>query len=393
MAANSRAAGAADESASAATPRILFVTQPTEGGVFRHVRDLVQGLPSHRFDVVVAGPLDRDHAALLGVPTVRLELVRAVSPAKDTGSVAAFARAVSKVRPDVIHAHSSKAGAVARLARVAHPRVPVVYTPHGYASAGYFPGRVARHGYGLAERLLAPLADRVICVCEAELRIASEIGRAGRTRLVHNGVGAPDETEVPVPDDVSDLAGEGPLLCAVSQLRPGKGIDTLVDAMPLVLDALPTTRLLIVGDGIDRAALENRARRIDHAVRFVGSMTSVAGVIQRADVFVAPSWAESFPYTVLEAMALGASIVATDVGGVGEAVLDGSTGLLVPPRDSAALAAAIVALLTDPHRAARLGAAARELVSRRFTVERMVAETASVYRELLERAPGRTARS
>jgi glycosyltransferase involved in cell wall biosynthesis len=110
-------------------------------------------------------------------------------------------------------------------------------------------------------------------------------------------------------------------------------------------------------------------------------------------VFVSPSWAESFPYTVLEAMALGASIVATDVGGVGEAVLDRSTGLLVPPRDSAALAAAIVALLTDPRRAARLAAAARELVSRRFTVETMVAETASVYRELLERAPSRTARS
>ena len=328
---------------------------------------------------------------------MRLELVRAVSPAKDTGSVAAFARAVSKVRPDLIHAHSSKAGAVARLARVAHPRVPVVYTPHGYASAGYFPGRLVRHSYGLAERLLAPLADRVICVCEAELRIASEIGRAGRTRLVHNGVGAPDKEDVPVPDDISDLAGEGPLLCAVSQLRPGKGIDTLLDAMPLVLDAMPTTLLLIVGDGIDRAALEDRARRIDHAVRFVGSppgpMTSVAGVIQLADVFVAPSWAESFPYTVLEAMALGASIVATDVGGVGEAVLDGSTGLLVPPRDSAALAAAIVALLSDPHRAARLGAAARELVSRRFTVERMVAETASVYRELLERTPSRTGRS
>ncbi len=376
-----------------ATPRILFVSQPTDGGVFRHVRDLVAGLPGHRFDVVVAGPFDRDDAALLGVPTVRLELVRAVSPARDARSVAAFARAVSGVRPDLIHAHSSKAGAVARLARVAHPRVPVVYTPHGYASAGFFPSRAARSAYGLAERVLAPLADRVICVCEAELRLAAELGRAGRTRLVHNGVATPGSTDVGVPEDVPDLSGGGPLLCAVSQLRPGKGVDTLLDAMPRVLDAMPTTRLLIVGDGVDRALLEARAKRFNHAVRFVGSTTSVTGVMQMADVFVSPSWAESFPYTVLEAMAAGRPVVATDVGGVREAVLHGRTGLLVPPRDSIALADAIVALLSDPPRAAQLGAAARELVARRFTVERMVAETASVYLDLLESSPARVAGS
>ncbi len=111
--------------------------------------------------------------------------------------------------------------------------------------------------------------------------------------------------------------------------------------------------------------------------------------MQMADVFVAPSWAESFPYTVLEAMAAGRPVVATDVGGVREAVLHGRTGLLVPPRDSIALADAIVALLSDPPRAAQLGAAARELVARRFTVERMVAETASVYLDLLESSPAR----
>jgi glycosyltransferase involved in cell wall biosynthesis len=360
-------------------PRVLLVTQPTDGGVFRHVRDLAAGLPMHGFDVVVGGPFDSERAGELQAATVTLELVRAVSPVADARAVAAFVRVVRAVRPDLIHAHSSKAGAVARLARVANPRVPVVYTPHGYAHAGYFPSRTATSAYALVERALAPLATRVICVCEAERRLAVEVGPARRTRVVHNGI-APGE-----PPGAPRLEPDGPVLCAASLLRPGKGVETLLDAMPQVLTSSPGARLVIAGDGPERAALEARARAasIDHAVRFLGRAASLADVTGAADVFVSPSWAESFPYTVLEAMALGRPVVATDVGGVREAVVHGRTGLLVPRDDPAALAEAVLALISDRHRAQRLGAAARGLVLDRFTVERMVGGVASVYRELV----------
>ena len=360
-------------------PRVLLVTQPTDGGVFRHVRDLAAGLPAHGFDVVVAGPLDSARTEELQAATVSLELVRAVSPAADARAVTAFARLVRAVRPDLIHAHSSKAGAVARLARVANLRSPVVYTPHGYAHAGYFTSRAATSAYALAERALAPLATRVICVCEAERRLAVEVGPARRTRVVHNGIGAGEPAGVP------RLDPGGPVLCAASLLRPGKGVETLLDAMPRVLTSAPGARLVIAGDGPERPALEARARAasIDHAVSFVGRTASLADVTSAADVFVSPSWAESFPYTVLEAMALGRPVVATDVGGVREAVVHGRTGLLVPRQDPAALAEAVLALISDRGRAERLGAAARELVLDRFTVERMVGGVASVYRELV----------
>src|SRR3954452_11794684 len=117
-------------------PRVLLVSQPTDGGVFRHVTDLAAGLPGHAFEVAPAPPpLQTPPPPDL---TVELPLVRSPSPRDDSRAVAALARAVREVRPALVHAHSSKAGAVARIARPASPRTPVLYTPHGYAHAGYF---------------------------------------------------------------------------------------------------------------------------------------------------------------------------------------------------------------------------------------------------------------
>lgn len=363
--------------------RVLVLTQPTDGGVFRHVRDLAAGLPGHGFEVVVCGPFDGHQASKLGARTIRLPLVRRVSPAEDARSIAILRRTVRSERPDVIHAHSSKAGALARLARAAYPRVPVVYTPHGFAYAGYFEHRGERGAYRVAEGLLSPLTSRLICVCEAERRLASAVGVAGRARVVHNGVSV--QAAGPARPAAHELGGGGPVIGAVSLLRPGKGIETLLEAMPDVLAAVPAARLAIAGDGPDRPALEDRAQalRIDEAVNFLGLTATATEIVRAMDVVVLPSWAESFPYTMLDAMAAARPIVATDVGGVAEAIVHRRTGLLVPARDAPALSEALVELLSDRGRARELAEAARELVVRRFTVERMVGGVAAVYREVL----------
>jgi glycosyltransferase involved in cell wall biosynthesis len=265
---------------------------------------------------------------------------------------------------------------------VAYPRTPLVYTPHGYSFAGYFESESERARYRLAERALAPLASGVICVCEAERRLAISVGPAGRARVVHNGVVTPAPA---APHSVvAGLAERGPVIGVVTLLRPGKGIETLVDALPALLAENSDARVAVAGRGPDREPLEARASAlgVGHAFQLVGETDGPMPLLAGADIFVSASWAESFPYNVLEAMAAGLPVVATDVGGTGEAVEDGVTGLLVPPHDPAALAEAISKLLADPELGRRYGRSGRERVAERFTVAGMVKGTLDVYRRL-----------
>jgi glycosyltransferase involved in cell wall biosynthesis len=367
--------------------RVLLVHQPTDGGVGRHVTDLAIGLGERGFQPLLCGP-----ARPAGLPDsyahIRLDLQRAVAP-RDAATVLRLAEIVGEVQPILVHAHSSKAGAIARLARLRHPRIPVIYTPHGYAFAGHFSRELERSAYREIERALARLTSRVVCVCEAEARLARTVGPATRVRVVYNGI----EPASPGPVDprIVALAEHGPVVCALTQLRPGKGIETLIDALPHVLSHHPRAQVAIAGEGPDLDALRSRAqtRGVIGSVRFLGRCEDPLAVLRAATLFVHPSWAESFPYVILEAMSVGLPIVASDVGGVGEALVDGDSGRLVAPADSRALAGALGELLDDPGRSARLGAAAKLRMQRRFTRPRMIDGVLGVYEQAVTRGPAR----
>lgn len=362
--------------------RVLLIHQPVDGGVGRHVSDLANGLHAAGHNVTLAGP---------GLPTpvphgcrhVPLALGRAVAPRADATAFHELDRLLRRFAPDLIHAHSSKAGAIARLARSLHPRVPLVYSPHGYAFAGYFERELERSAYRLIERGLSPLASRVISVCEAEARLARAVGPPGRVRVVHNGVAVPS-APVEVDPRMRELGRAGPVIGTLTQLRPGKGMETLLDAMPAILGAHPRAQLAVWGDGPDRPGLAARAHTMGIAasVHFLGFTDRPLSLMAGADVFTFPSLAEAFPYVILEAMSVACPIVASDVGGIGEALAEG-TGALVPPADPAALAAAVTRLLDAPQDARDLGSAARQRVGQMFGVQKMLDETVEVYSELV----------
>jgi glycosyltransferase involved in cell wall biosynthesis len=369
--------------------RVLLCHQPVDGGVGRHIGDLASGLAERGWEVALCSPkpLDGLERTTRHVP---LDLRRAIEPRADLMQIVELARIVRDLRPDVVHAHSSKAGAVARLARTLHPRVPVVYTPHGYAFAGHFSRRGERAAYRSIERLLAPLASRVVCVCEAEARLARSVGANARVRVIHNGI-------EPVPAGMQDirvakLANRGPVIGALTLLRPGKGLETLIDATPAVLARHPDAQIAIVGGGPELQILKARAQRrgVGHAVHFVGPCERPLEALRPMDLFVHPSWAESFPYVVLEAMALGKPIVASDVGGIGEAIEEGIGGLLVPARSEDLLGRALCDLLDDRDRATHMGEQALRRVSSRFTRAGMIDRLACVYDELVRPSHGIT---
>jgi glycosyltransferase involved in cell wall biosynthesis len=222
----------------------------------------------------------------------------------------------------------------------------------------------------------------VICVCEAEREVAKRVGPARRTRVVYNGI-EPLVEAAPDPK-VADLAQGGPLVCTVAELQAPKGVTSLIAAMPAILEAAPAARLAIAGDGVERTPIERQIAELElgERVALLGSIDNVAGLLSAADVFVQPGWSESFPYSILEAMSLGLPIVATAVGGVGEAIEDGVTGRLVPPQDAERLAAAVVDLLSNRGRANELGEAGRERMMSRFRFRPMIEKTIGVYREI-----------
>ncbi len=365
--------------------RILLVHQPIDGGVGRHVADLATGLAKRGVEVTLCGPTrpEIEVSSQEHIRYVMLEMSREVKPGADIAAVRKLAGIVRETRPDVIHAHSSKAGVLARLERISNMRTPLVYTPHLYSFASSFAAGAQRLAYREVERALAPLASRVVCVCEQEARLARAIGPTDRVRLVYNGVcAAPRETS---PDArMLELSQRGPVVCAIALLHRRKGLDTLIAAAAEVLASHPDAQIAIWGDGPELHDLQAHAAAlgISDAVHFLGLCPDPIAALAGADVFVHPALAEAFPYVILEAMSAGVPIVASDVGGIGEAVIDSESGVLVPPGESAPLAQALVELLANPDRRAQMGAQALERFERCFSMERMLDGVSDVYDEI-----------
>lgn len=360
--------------------RILMPVRPSKGGAFWHAVRLCAALDELGHETAVCGP----HAAHRDLPvaTIDLDIPRSISPVGDARAVAGFTQIVKRFQPDLIHTHGSQASAVCRVARPLAPRIPIVFSPHNFAFTSYFATRGERFAYRAVETALAPLTTRFIAVCEAELREVAMVGGKRRGRLVHNGINPVPAAE---PDPrLAELRSRGPILALVTNFLATKGIPTLLEALPEILREHPRATLAIAGDGELRDEIATAIERsgLSENVAMLGQVEDIPAVLAAADIFVAPAWAEAFPYAILEAMSARLPIVATDVGGVGEAIIDNRTGRLVPAQDPGALGDAVVALLDDRAQARRLADAAKSMVDERFTLERMIAGTRAVYAEI-----------
>lgn len=369
--------------------RILLLFEPPDGGVAENVAQLALGLRDHGFEPELAGPLESivyDRARAARLPIWQLELQRGYGNPR--GDLLALRRLIGLIRSrryDLVHCHSAKAGVLGRIAARALGK-PVIYTPHSFPFVGDF--SEARRIFSVAvERLLGPVTQGIICVCESERReaIDHKLTDPARLHVIYNACG-------PCPDDVAPdprllaMSAAGPLAAALTVLRAQKSVDVLLDAAPLVFERVPEARLAIVGDGPLRDELHAHAARLgldsDERFAFVPFEAPSSRHLKAMDLYVLPSSWEAFPIGVLEAMACGVPQVATDVGGTGEAVVP-QTGRLVPKRDPRALALAICELLSDPKRRSAMSDASRSRHAEEYTLERMVAETAAFYRSVL----------
>lgn len=355
-----------------------------------YAEQLALRLPAHGYDAEVAGPMEAVPYARLeaeGIRVHRLPLEYGLgNPLQDVAALRAIASLHRRGRFDLVHCLSARAGVLGRVASLL-ARATVVYSPHCYTFVGDLSPQ--RRALGVAiERVLARRTAVTICVCEDERRVALAHGvaRADRLAVVHNG--CPACPEGPADPELLAMRAEGPLAVAIVSLRPQKTVDVLVDAVPRVLAAMPRARVAIVGNGPLREELAARAARLglgaDPRFRMIPFTRPAARYLRAADLYVLPSGWEAFPIGALEALACGVPQVVTDVGGTREAVVE-ETGLLVPPYDPGALAAAMVRLLEDPSRREDMARASRARHAELFGLDRMVGATVEVYAAALTR--------
>jgi len=378
--------------------RVLHVLEATEGGTRTHLRDLVLRLQRMDWQVDVAVSDERDpsfaddlalfQSAGVGIYIVKMQ--RRIAPLADWRAFCDLWTILRQQRYDLVHTHSSKAGFVGRLAaRVAG--VPALCTPNAFRFQAPDAGGFERWLVVRLERLAASWGSGIICVSEGEREAALEarIDRAERLHLVPNGIDL-------APLDAAAGRGGGrdalalraeawPIVLTIGRRVPQKGDRYLLEAWPEVVRAFPDAQLVIVGDGPLLDDLQQLATRlgIDDSVCFPARQGDVGRLYAMADVYVLPSLYEGCPYSLLEAMALGRTCVATAVAGSRDIIADGQTGLLVPAADPPALAAALLRALSDHDLRVKLGEQARHVARRDYTADRMAAATVALYDETL----------
>jgi glycosyltransferase involved in cell wall biosynthesis len=367
---------------------VLHVTQPSAGGAAKVVLDLAADQVGRGWRVAVAGPPLLAPAVLeRGASHIAWEAGRNPGPGVVI-ETAALAGTIRRANPELVHLHSSKAGLAGRLAM--RGRRPTVFQPHGWSFEAVEGAlRTAAVGW---ERLAARWADAVICVSEAERSRGMDVGVRAQWRVVPNGVDLEHLSEATAADRAAARRrlglAEARLVVCVGRLSRAKGQDLLLDAWPLVANRLPAARLVLVGDGEDREAL---ARRAHPGIELVGARDDVADWLAAADVVAAPSRWDAMSLVVLEAMARGRSVVATDAGGVREA-LGTDAGAVVPAGDAEAFARALLERLLNSEQAAAEGRSGRVRAERLFDVSRTSEEIAALYREVVGRRPSAVSR-
>ncbi len=360
-------------------PRVLLViTRGEPGGAQLHVLELVKGL-RERFEFLVvvgpdpflAGELEALGVSVRVLPALRRDL----APGDDLRVVRALRAQIRASRPSMVHTHSTKAGVLGRIAAW-REGVPALHTAHAWSFSDGLPWR--RVAFAVPVEILAGhVTRRFAVVSDADRRIALRyrVARPHQLRVVHNGV--PDTALRAKPE-----AQGTPTITMVARMAAPKDQLLLLQALALVPEPF---RLALVGDGPDRGAIEAAIRELglSERVELPGVSDRVAELLAQAQIAALVSRQEGFPLVVLEAMRAGLPVVASDVGGVREAVVDGVTGLLVARGDVGGLASALRRLIADPTLRRELGRAGRRAYEERFTAARMVAETEAVYRELL----------
>jgi len=374
---------------------VRIITRLNIGGPAIQAVTLSAELPPSMFETtLLCGVPDAgegDMSPLAGEKHVRPVVIptlhREVKLADDLRSLRAVLAVLRARRPDIVHTHTSKAGLVGRTAALLCGGIKTVHTFHGNVLSGYF-SPLRSHVYLLLERWLARRTDRLVALSgsqKEEMLRRYRVGSEGQYAVIPLGLDLAgfagcDALKGQLRKELGIMPGV-PVVTVVGRLVPIKDHFLLLSSARRIASEKPGVLFLIVGDGILRGDLEKEAKRLglEDCVKFLGWRRDLERVYADSDCVVLTSRNEGTPVSLIEAAAAARPVVATDVGGVRDVVLDGVSGLIAGRRDPGMLASLITGILNDGPKARAMGEQGRIFALRRFTKERLLRDVAGLY--------------
>ena len=358
---------------------IHLVEELTIGGLEKILTTIVLNLDKKKYNISVwclrEGGFFADKLVKEGIDVKILH----ISTSRNPLSIYKLYRLLKCHKFDIIHTHAYSAGTIGRISAFL-AGVPVIIS-HNHSVYDYY-GKF----YNLVEWFLSLITDRVICISEVVNGFANKTQRINSKKLItiHNGI-----------DDVCDLTEKSssdlkkelgipinhPVICTISHMEEHKGLKYLLEAASLLLQSKNDVSFLLVGEGVLKKELKILCAdlKIEKNVIFAGEQSDISEILSLSDIFVLPSLREGLPLTILEAMACGKPVIATNVGGIPEIVKDGENGILVYPKDPETLYMAMNELLGDREKREKMGRIGKRVCDESFRTKTMVEKVEDLY--------------
>lgn len=370
---------------------VHVVTRMNTGGVAVLISELVTGMDSEKFEVhLITGSCSHGEEDYLLAREMNLNQIsirtmqRSLRPFQDLKALVQIINELKRLKPDIVHTHTSKAGLLGRIAaRLAAPKAKVVHTFHGHLLHGYF-SKPATQVITFSERALARISDTLIAM-----------GNEVKTNLLEVKIGKPQQFQVAFPGVKENKPNSYNLEAAkfrqehsqsviftfVGRLSPIKRCDRIIETAIQVSNHVPASYFLIIGDGELRKTLETQATGLP--ITFLGWESHTEDWLAISDVAVLLSDNEAVPLAMIEAGLSGLPVIATNVGSIGDVVENGINGFLVDPTIDA-IAAKIIVLTASVELRKKLGDRGRELARQKFSVEAMINRHQEIYSQAIQ---------
>ncbi len=360
---------------------LYFITRSdTIGGAQIHVRDLALSMlkAGHKVVVVVGGKgIYYDVLKKNDIPVIPImNLSRKIDCSSDFKATISFYNILKSFKPDIISLHSVKSGLIGRISSFLYRKSKVIYTAHGWSHIRTATGR-KKQLYIFIERWLQVISDKVITVCDVDRDYAKEVIKIPHHKLrkIHNGM----HDLLPKKNEINEIIK----FITVARFQEPKDYKTLIKAFEL----LPITswQLDIVGDGPDFNEINNIVlkSKIKNKVKFLGRSDNVSNLLENSNVFILISNSEGFPRSILEAMRASLPVIATDVGGVCESVLNNENGFVIPVKSPEILCSKIKCFLDSPTLIEEFSNNSRLYYETKFTFDKLYESTTKLYIEVV----------
>ncbi len=370
------------------TKILYLVTQSEFGGAQRYIFNLALNLAKKNYQITVAAGGNQALFSKLseaGISCIKLKhLAREINLLKDWLAYREIKKMIKDIKPDILHLNSSKAGVIGALAgRRCHVK-KIIYTVHGFVFNEPM-SKLKKRFYLWAEKYSAKYKDILICVSEFDRQVGIQNNIAPKNKFItiNNGISKINFLDKEIAKETLGLPANKKIIGSISYLYPTKGFNYFIKAAKIILAAAPDTLFAIIGEGQERKKIEAEIADLNLQDNFfiLGEKIDAAKYLKAFDIYVCSSVKEGFPFSILEAMQAELPIVATNVGGIPEIITNEKNGLLVLAEDQISLAKTVIKLIEDGALAQKISRQAKIDAEQKFSSERMLALTESIYKD------------